>query len=106
MVTVTPGTPNCLRSCSTRCSKPAGGAAPAPAAAIINATPVNARRVGLSINSLLDGNGIEGLRATRVPQLPHADGDERKDEGREQDVGERAVAGGDQRDEAEAAGEE
>ena len=29
MAIVTPGTPNSLRSCSTRCSKPAGGAAAA-----------------------------------------------------------------------------
>src|SRR6185503_12741484 len=102
---LTPGTPNCLRSCSTRCSKPAGGAASA-LAAIANAIAVNARMRVLSIKSLLNGKGLGFGGARHAPHLPHADGDERQDESREQDVGERSVAGGDQRHEAEAAGEE
>src|SRR5690348_3275611 len=105
MAMLTPGTPNCLRSCSTRCSNPAGGAALA-LAAIASAIAVNARMRVFSIESLLNGKGWRRGCARHVGELPHADGDERQDEGREQDVGERAVAGGDERHEAEAAREE
>src|SRR5690242_12469625 len=102
MAMLTPGTPNCLRSCSTRCSKPAGGAASA-LAAIASAIAVNARIRVFSIKSLLNGKGLSFGCARHVPELPHAHRDERQDEGREQDVGERAVPGGDQRHEAETA---
>ena len=42
----------------------------------------------------------------RTPQPPDADRQERQDEDREQDVGERAVAVGDQRNQAERLGHE
>src|SRR5689334_4913068 len=101
MAMVSPGAPICLRSCSTRCSKPGGGAASALAAVMTRDSAVNARMPNFMLQSLLNGNG---LRST--PKLPHADGDERQDEGGEEDVGERAIAGGDQRNETEAAREE
>ncbi len=71
---VTPGTPNALRSCSTRCSKPAGGAAAADVVRHAAATPA-AKCTSFSIRSLLD---LQGLRiahgvAGSLPQLPHAD---------------------------------
>src|SRR3954451_17487520 len=104
---VTPGTPNALRSCSTRCSKPAGGAAAADVAKPTAATAA-AKCTSFSIRSLLELQGLstaDGFEGS-LPQLPHADGDERQDVRGEQDVGEHAVTVGDQRDEAEAAGEE
>ena len=41
-----------------------------------------------------------------IPQPPDADGEERQDEDGEQDIGQRPVAIGDQRNEPEAVGEE
>src|SRR3569833_293845 len=101
MVIVTPGTPIALRSCSTRCSKPGGGAACAAAAAATSARAVSARMPCFSMKSLLDGNGAGLAR-----ELPEADGHQREDEGREQDVGEGPVAGGNQLNETEEVGEE
>src|SRR6476646_6791203 len=101
---VTPGTPNAFRSCSTRCSKPAGGAAAADVVRLAAATAA-AKCTSFSIRSLLHLQRLDIARGrAALPQLPDADGNERQDVGREQDVGENAVAVGDQRDEAEAAG--
>ena len=65
----------------------------------------NARMPSFSLRSLLEGGGLRSLVIV-VQQLPNADRDQRKDEGSEKDVGERAVAGGDKRNETEAAREE
>ena len=54
MAIATPGTPNCLRSCSTRCSNPAGGAALAVVAPITNASPLNARWTCFNMDLLLE----------------------------------------------------
>src|SRR5881275_1750874 len=92
IVIVRPGTPNALRSCSTRCSNPGGGAA---AADVVSpaATTAAAKCTNFSIRSLLGLHGLSVARrlAGSVPQLPHTHSDERQDVGREQDVGEHAV---------------
>src|SRR4051794_19454672 len=92
MVMETPGTPNCLRSCSTRCSNPGGGAAATELAKSAEATAPAQRRAASFMRLLL---GLDGGRqgqlkldgsAPHPPQLPNADGDERQDVGCEQGV--------------------
>src|SRR5204863_570893 len=89
-------------------------------ASSVSATAIEARRTAtdLSIILLLGldrliarvGGKVRVGRwtadARRPAQLPDTDRDERQDEGREQNVGERPVAGRDERNEAEAAGNE
>src|SRR3954470_731696 len=96
MVMETPGTPNCLRSCSTRCSNPAGGAAPTEVEKRAEATAPAQRRAVNFMRSLLDCGRERQLAlgdgALETPEFPNADRDERQDVGGEQDVGEHAIA--------------
>src|SRR5215469_8424888 len=105
MAMLTPGTPNSLRSCSTRSTNPGGGAALALAEANTRAIALSARTLCFSMSLLLDPNDLllRGESSARARQFPNANGDEREDEGRKKDVGERPVASGNQRDEPEPA---
>src|SRR3954452_5142657 len=107
IASVTPGTPSCLRNCSPRCSKPAGGAALA-LVAVAKAVAVNARMRAFGMNLLLNGKGLRlgSLATGSVPELPNANCEERQDEDGEENVGERPIAGRNERHETEAARKE
>src|SRR4051812_47097309 len=79
----TPGIPNCWRNCSTRCSNPVGGAA---VAADVSSMAAAAKPASFNIGLLLSFDG-RFRAAVGARELPDADGDERQDVGREQDVG-------------------
>src|SRR5215213_10892104 len=93
IATVAPGTPKRWRRLSTRSAKPAGGSA--------RAAP--GRRKRKQKTRLLN----RSMSTSRwLEDAEKADRDERQDEDGEHEVGERAVAVGDQRDETEPARQE
>ena len=104
MAIVTPGTPNCLAELLDALLETGRRRGAAADASNARAKPLKRTRHERFMHRAASIRvWARSGAALRVPQLPDADRHERQDEDGEQDVGERAVAVGDQGNEAEPA---